>query len=274
MVSDLLTVPVVLVALGAASVYTGWKRRRVHARMAALEPTPIGSLPADGRVEVEGTATPVDDPITAPVSGREAVVAAWTVEEWDERGDRGRWREVARGIESAPFRVDDDTGSVACEPISKRETAGKWTQTTGVTATEGVRIDDALAEFASFAVETELPPDADPPPGIRRLHADHGLYEDTGSVTNVVDVGTEHGHRRYTEGTVDVGESVYVLGRVESDGNGPTVTTPREGPFVVSDRDEAALEASIEGTARRRLVGGAVATVLGLAGAGYLLAPF
>lgn len=156
MVSDLFAVPIVAVALGLVGIYTGWKRWRTHGQIAALTPTPVRELAESGLVEVEGRAVPAEEPVTAPVSGREAAVAAWKVEEWDERGDTATWREVARGIELPAIEVRDDTGGVEVAPVSNRETAGKWTQTTGVSASDGVRIDDVLAEFDAFPVEAEL----------------------------------------------------------------------------------------------------------------------
>jgi hypothetical protein len=277
MVSDVVAIPVLFVTLGAVGLYTGWKRRRIHEWMVAAETTTVERA-SPGVVEFEGAATAGDASFFAPISERDAVVAAWTVEEWDERGDRSRWREVARGIEIAGFELDDGTGTVEVAPVSKRETAGKWTQTTGLSAENGVRIDDTMVEFATFRVEAELAPDADPPVGLRRLHDDHGLYEDTGSITNAVDVGKKHGRRRYTEGVVEPGDSVYVLGRLEGrDGDGDrfrpdeaTLTTPADGPFVVSDRDEATLESTFDAAARTRMIAGAISVAAGLGGFAYL----
>lgn len=282
MVSDLVVVPVLFVTLGLAGVYTGWKRRRVHARMAAVAPTPVRELASPVVTELEGSAVPTGDPASAPVTGRDAVVAAWAVEEWDERGDRSRWREVARGIETSTFEVDDGTAAVRVAPVSKRDTAGKWTQTTGVSASDGVRIDDVLAEFDSFPIELELDPDEDPPARIRRLHDDHDLYEDTGSVTNAVDVGKKHGRRRYAEQVVEPDDDVYVLGRVEARDDPDrtrfrpgeaVVTEPGDGLLVLSNQDEASLEAEFASSARIHLVAGAVATLVGLGGFAYLLLP-
>ncbi|WP_251328453.1 E3 ubiquitin ligase family protein [Haloplanus pelagicus] len=277
MVPDLIVVPVLFVSLGIAGLYTGWKRRRIHARMTALTPTPVEALSPPGPVEIQGTGTPVDDLVTAPITGRPAVLAAWTIEEWDERGDTSRWREVARGIEAAAFGVDDGSGSVPVGPLSKRETAGRWTQTAGVSATNGVRIDDVLAEFTSFTVEAELGPAETPPVEIRRLHRDHGLDGAPDPVTDAADVDRPHGTRRYTQGVLAPGDWVYVLGRVEErDGTASRpesaiVTTPRDGPLLVSDREESTLESTVAAAARTWLVAGTVSSLVGLAGLAALL---
>jgi hypothetical protein len=208
------------------------------------------------------------------------VVAAWRVEEWDERGDTARWREVARGVEATAFDVDDGTGAVAVAPVSERDTAGKWTQTAGVSATTGVRVGDVLAEFESVPVEAELAPDETPPKRIEQLHDDHGLYEDTGSVTNAVDVGKKHGRRRYAEQVVAPGETAYVLGRVRARGDGgrarfrpsdAVVTPPADGLFVLSDQTERRLEERVGTAARDQFALGGVLLLLGsLAGIALL----
>jgi len=272
MVSDLLAIPALLVTLGFVGIYTGWKRRRIRTRMAEIDPTPVRELASPGTVELEGTATPVDAPLDAPLTDREAVVAAWTVEEWDERGDRGNWREVARGVESAAFELDDGTGAVEVAPVSKRDTAGKWTQTTGVTAADGVRLDDVLVEFDSFPVREAVAPDADPPERVRRLHRDHDLYEDTGSVTNAVDIGKKHGRRRYATQVIEPGDGTYVLGQVRARDDRHrehfrpgevVVTDPDDGLFILSNQDATSLEGEFESAARASLVGGAVSLVVG-----------
>lgn len=276
MVSDLLTVPALLVTLGFVGIYTGWKRRQIRSQMTDVEPTPVRELASPGTVELSGTATPVDSPLDAPLTDREAVVAAWLIEEWDERGDRGTWREVARGIETTAFEVDDGTGAVEVAPVSKRDTAGKWTQTTGVSAADGVRLDDVLAEFDSFPVQETVVPDEEPPDHARRLHRDHGLYEDTGSVTNVADIGKKHGRRRYFAQVIEPGEETYVLGRVRARDDrdrdrfrpgAAVVTTPDDGLFIVSNQDAASLEGEFASSARASLVGGAVSIIVGLVSA-------
>lgn len=274
MVSDLIVVPVLLVTFGFVGIYTGWKRRGIRAQMVDVDPIPVRELASPGRVELEGTAMPVDEPVAAPLTDGEAVVAAWKVEEWDERGDRGTWREVARGIEVPAFELDDGTGTVEVESVSKRDTAGKWTQTAGVSAADGVRLDDVLVEFDSFPVRVAIAPDEEPPESVRRLHRDHGLSEDTGSFTNAVDIGKKHGRRRYFAQVIEPGEETYVLGHVQARDDrdrkhvrpgDAVVTEPDDGLLILSNQDAAGLEDEFESSAKKRLAGGTVSLVVGLA---------
>lgn len=280
MVSDLIVVPALFVALGFVGIYTGWKRRGIHTQMTDVDPTPVRELASPETVELEGQATPTERPFTAPLTDREAVVAAWKVEEWDERGDRGNWREVARGIEVPGFELDDGSEIVEIEGVSKRDTAGKWTQTTGVSAVDGVRLEDVLVEFDTFPVQAEIEPDDDPPTGVHRLHQDHDLYDDTGSITNVVDIGKKHGRRRYYEQVIEPGTETYVLGHVHAKDDrtrghfrleDAIVTEPNDGLLVISNQDEASLENEFERSAKMRLAGGIVSLVVGLVTALVLL---
>lgn len=283
MVSDLWIVPALLVTLGFVGLYTGWKRRDIHAQMANIDPTPVRELASPETVELEGNARPIGEPFTAPLTDREAVVAAWKVEEWDERGDHENWREVARGVEIPRFELDDGSGIVEIEPVSKRDTAGKWTQTTGVSAADGVRLDDILAEFDSFPVQEKVDPDEEPPEGVRRLEQAHDLYEDTESVTNVVDIGKKHGRRRYFEQVIEPGTETYVLGHVQARDDhtrehfrpeDAAITEPDEGVLLISNQDEASLEDEFAASAKARLAGGTVSLIVGLATALVLFGMF
>jgi hypothetical protein len=282
MVSDLIAVPILVGTLGLVGICTGWSRWRIHCRIAAVTPTSIRQIASAGVVEVEGQLSPVEESVTAPITGREAAVAAWTVEVWDERGDASTWRPVARGIEMPAVEISDSTGAIEVRPVSERETAEKWTQTTDVSASEGVRIDDALAEFDSFPVELELGPDEERPDGVQRLHNEHGLSEGTGPMLTVVDGGEKHGRRRYSEQVIAPGETGYVHGAVEAredptrerlNPNDGVVTTPPDGLFIVSNQDGTSLKSEFGSTARSLVAGGAVATVLGAVGVASLLLP-
>jgi hypothetical protein len=82
MVSDLIAVPVLLGTLGLVGLDTGWNRWRIHGHIADVTPTPIRQIASSGVAEVEGQLSPVGESFTAPVTGRDAAVAAWALEEW------------------------------------------------------------------------------------------------------------------------------------------------------------------------------------------------
>lgn len=280
MVSELIALPLLAVGLGLGGTYVGWKRRAIHAQMAAVDPTPVRQLAEPGTVEVEGEATSTDGTVESPVTGSDAVAAAWTVEEWDERGDTSTWREVGRGIEVAPFTVDDGTGSVAVDPVIRRESGKSWTGVSGVSANDGVRVGDVLLEFERFPTRAEVGPDEDRPERIARLEDEHGLDE-PGSITNLVDVGKKHGRRRFSEETVGPGDDVYLLARFEgedgergrlhpADGH---LTEPGDGVMVLSDQDEHSIESEFASAYRLSLYGGLAAVGVGLALGAWMALP-
>ena len=107
----------------------------------------------------------------------------------------------------------------------------------------------------------------------------------TGSITNLVDIGNAHGDRRFSQGTIRAGDEVYLLGYARPrDGDereraaddpvsvrlrpGSTVVTPppegEDGAFIVSERDEQRL-LSESRWGRAVLVAGLFAVVVGLA---------
>lgn len=280
MVSGLILLPLLAVGLGLGGTYVGWKRRAIHAQMSAVDPTPVRQLAEPGPVEVEGKAVASEGTTESPVTGTEAVAAAWTVEEWDERGDSSNWREVARGIEMAPFTVDDGTGTVAVAPVSKQESGKSWTGVSGVSANDGVRLGDLLLEFERFPTRTEFGPDEDRPGRIARLESQHGLDE-PGSITNLVDVGRKHGRRRFSAQAVTPGEDVYLMARFESRGDQRQrlhpedghLTTPEEDLLILSDQDEHSIESEFESAYRLFLYGGLAAVAVGLALGAWLVLP-
>jgi hypothetical protein len=136
-----------VLGLGIAGTVIGWKRRRVHRRLASVDPVPVADVGPADRVEVEGTVRPADEPVEAPISGREGVLVAWKVEEYDERGDSSYWRGIAAEIEAPAFVVDDGTGTVQVGPVSERDVKGTMTQRSDAGESEGLGSDDFLAEF-------------------------------------------------------------------------------------------------------------------------------
>ncbi|XGI83399.1 hypothetical protein ACEU6E_08985 [Halorutilales archaeon Cl-col2-1] len=265
-----------VITVGIVGMYKGWKRRGIYRYMESVRTVDVGVVDPPETVEVEGTAVESDcsETIRAPVTEREALATAWKIEEWDERGDRSTWREVARGIEVAEFVIEDDTGEITVESISRTDTAGKWTQTTGISANQGIRMDDALIEFRSFPKEYELDPSEETPTNIRELHEKHGLYEDTDTPLNAVDIGTKHGTRRYMEGVIEPGEAVYALGcadtkgsaRMEDDREGTTTKLTECGGdlFILSNHGEEEIEKKFKSSYKSLFYPGLVGVIIGV----------
>jgi hypothetical protein len=242
----------VAMVFGAAAVHWGYRRRRYGDVVTRTPRRTVGDVSEPGFVHLEGEVTPVDgddEPsVSAPFSGDACVVAGWRVADWDERGGTESWRRVAEGYESVAFDLDDGFGTIRVDPghgtnDGRYESVGRFGN--------GVVVDDANVDLGRFRREHRIAPGEDRPSRVREFETEaRAVPEQSGSVTNAVDVGTAHGERRYREATVEYGDSVSVLGRVESvDGNAgarrlrPADAVVRpidDGPFVLSvrSRDE------------------------------------
>lgn len=269
---------VLLVTFGIVGVVIGWKRRAIYQTMTETEAVDIREINSPGVIEVEGRVEPVDDLLEAPITGRNGTFVAWKVEEWDERGDTDTWRNLAHGIASVPFAVDDDTAAIRIDPGDVHESAGKWTQVTGVAASDGVVVDDVLAEFDTFPVEEKVEREGTTPAHIRTFHAKTSGLEDASdsSYAEVIDVGRKHGDRRYREQVIEPGEDVYVFGAVEGRDDDrehlhpdrAEIVPPDDGVMIVSNQSEASIESEYASSYRFQLRGG----IVGLLAGGALLA--
>lgn len=98
-----------------------------------------------------------------------------------------------------------------------------------------------------------VPPDEEPPPAIQSfVERAREVDESSGQSLGPLSVGPR---RRYSEGVLEPGESVYVLGRAREtdadwDGRDYVVDQHAAGEFVVSDKppDELVTEQSARGT--------------------------
>ena len=243
MVSDrlLLTAVTALpMLIGAAVIYKGYTSRQHAATIEETDSTPIGELQADGGLfEIKGRARGRGETSTAVMLDREGVAVTTSVQRRDTRsspgdnaGRRTVWNEVYGDRTVHDFAVEDDTGSIPVDVPDEGDL-------TIATQTVSVGVDET------------------PPPAVQRLiDAVDGLEADPDNV------------RRYSEGVIEEGESLYGLGEPVTDENGQLVFSGEEraSEFVVSDLSEEAL-------AKEKAGGGIGAYILGgfflLMGAGF-----
>jgi len=161
---------VAVMIAGSPVLPKGWQRRT---RYALLRETPDAS-PAtvlDGdTVLLTGTAALVDEPIFAPVSGDDALVAAWDLLEWRGAGRASSWMPIARGIRTAQLRLQGESGSVTVDEWRDEATTSRRNKLTGPGTVTGPCIGDVVArtpgghrrtkegdELLVAAVDTPLP---------------------------------------------------------------------------------------------------------------------
>jgi len=263
------------------ALFAGVYGRRQHRRQSLVTGTPtteLRQLSEEGLIELKGTVT-AEETFESPIGGEECVASVWEIEEWDERGDSEMWETRASGVTAAPFALDDGTDDVRVdvgdhvrgEYDGRIEVSLPGVDVDRLLAT-GVSVDDVYCAFERFPVELSVPPDGDPPERIERFVAGNAdVPGQRDSITNVVDLGTKHGERRYYEQTITPGQEIYLLGEASAVADathplGPddVVVEPHSGedPMIISDQSEEELASELG----RYRWAYAAAGVLGLAG--------
>jgi len=240
---------VLLAALaGVWLIRQGFRRWRQRQLIANTPTETVRSLSV-GRSELTGTAVTEDrQPMSAPFSEDDCVVASYEIEEYDDDSDDdgGSWRTIEEDTLHVPFYVDDGTGSVLVEPHDEAIfdlDPGDWTETYVDSSDRGP---EPIREFVRETDGLEFPPNAS---------------------------GTDN-DRKYRQNLVRDGESVYVFGDVRpSDGaeRGASQAdrlvvqyddvAADHSMFLLSDDTEANLIDRREWALWRGPVGGAFLTV-------------
>lgn len=236
---------VAFVLVGGWIARRGLRQRADRDRVEAVETTPVRAL-SEGRVQIEGTARPLDGrTLSRPFApGEDALVVDVEVEDAGESGRRGsRWDTVHRERESVPFLVVDDAGdAVVVEPPDG-----------GEFVLEGVSHRTGLLRRTPAVVREYV----ERTPGLERAGVDLGVARLPGS------------DRRYTERTLRPGEDVYVLGEATAaddlwSAEHPYTVSGDPESFVLGDRHEAGVVDELSTGARRHLAVGGFFVLLGL----------
>lgn len=208
--------------VGLHTMNKGRLERAQSRRIAETETTPIRQL-QPGTAEVKGTAQPAEDAslLESPITDRTALATYVEVEEWESSGQGGgSWQTKHRAQTAVPMSVADGTGSVQVE----------------------------LPSDGEMNVETEqweVGSNDEPPTRIKRyldeeVEVGEASRYDIGPLT----IGER---RRYSEGFIEPGDDVYVLGTVREthadwgERNYVIDDPTPSGDFVLSDKSEAEL---------------------------------
>lgn len=243
----------VLTYAGFRVVRRGFELRRQR-QLVLDTPTEDVESVSMGPSELFGTARSVEEPLEAPFSDEDCLVAIWRVEEYrdDHDDDGGSWRTVESGTESVPFYLDDGTGWILVEPHPDVE----------YTLGDEPRIDVDAGD--------------EPPAPVRRFLEREGVAPVARRLGSflTVQIGTKEGDRRYYQRLLQPGEDVYVFGTVQRDESveGDVVVRRPDGaatPFMIGDAPEAEVAAARR-WAMWRLPAGAGIVTLGVLGLGYM----
>lgn len=231
---------------GLFAANMGRRMKRRGTTIAETETSRVRDI-VPGAVEVKGVtrATSGRTVGRAPISRGEALAYTVVVERYDSGGGEsggGGWTRIYSREESAPFVVDDGTGKVGVDPPSD--------------ATH-------LLEMNQLVVS----PSEDPPPRIQQFIEREGDVDGTGDRSlGPVDFGSR---RRYSEGVLEPGEDVYVLGRARAqqgwDEQRYVIDEPHpDGEFLLSDKPEEQLVTEQNWQGILLMVVGAIAVVGGV----------
>jgi hypothetical protein len=249
----------VVFAFGGVLLYGGFRQYRTKR---LIEDTPrekVRSMAA-GRTELVGVAKPREGPFECPFTAGKAVLARYEIEEYREDDDGSDWVTVDSGLLTAPFDLDDGTGSVcidADERVTLHVSEANCTRT---------YVDGSETEPAPIRRFLERRPSVDAnSDGMLR-----SLFDD---------------RRRYTQEVVPPGTEVYVYGNASDRGGESGLETDDQrlvvghddttGRFIVSDMGEKRLTTTLGRTAPlMMLIGIALLTfgfylalsILGIAG--------
>lgn len=254
---------------GLFAIYWGWTRYR---RYTLIRDTPTANVRsmAVGRVELEGTARVAERSLEAPFTDDPCLFADWQIEEYryDPDDKDHDWVTIASGTRAVPFFLEDDTGRVLvnADGDADFDLSGdhQRTITVGGTGSPPPAVDDFI----------HTPRDDTDLTGI--------LGESVGGIAEAFTddgrIGDSSNRRRYTQNILPVDETVYVFGSAqpvpveavpdrEAGANEDLLaveTDDETGLFLISDRGEDRLKDHYSTMAPVAIVGGLVASAIGL----------
>jgi hypothetical protein len=212
----------IFVVVGLSLMNAGRKRRARSERIADTGTTKIRDL-QPGTVQVRGTAHPAEDAtvMESPITHTDALVSRVEVEEYDSGGEGGgHWDTIHEDETAVSMIVDDATGEVRVE----------------LPPDGGSNLEQ---------IRTRVGSGDEPPEPVRRyVESEADLDEATRHDLGLLSVGDR---RRYSEGAIEPGEEIDVLGRAREERAGwgerdYVIDEPTEsGDFVLSDRSEEEL---------------------------------
>lgn len=229
MVEQTLVAGILTFAMASFAGY-GWYDTRSRVRAMADTQTSTTQSLTEGLVELEGTVVaPESAPLTAPLTGEDAVLVDWEVV--TEDGDDESPDDRKAGRHAVAFSLEDDHGRVRIDPSNVESTHISGANTTTSHQMDGTTLDEDLLDRVR-AFDDDVRPDDD---AFSRQSSEQMAF---GARDH--DEMDAHG-RRYVQRVLRPGDDVYVLGTATSQGNGEFVVHRGDDRFIISDMDEEAV---------------------------------
>lgn len=266
---------------GAYIVRVGFKRWQQRTLMQDT-PTESAQSLSIGPSELSGTAVPADEPLSAPFSDDDCVLAQYEVEEYDTSGDSSSWDTVDSGVLFRPFYLEDGTGRVLVRPHDEATYDLEPGEESVVFVESDRQGPEAVRQFVRNTDGVRFPSGASPDTAPQESDGWEvsigGLDLESSSVSD--------GDRKYRQRLIQTGEDAYVFGtarprdreNVPQHASNPdrlvvekiTDGSMQEPMFMISDDEERDLVDRRRWALWRLPVGGAFLTV----GFGMLLLVF
>lgn len=201
----------------------GRKARNKSKLIEETETTRIREL-TPGKAEIKGKARPTEEGATvrSAIYRNEGLATKVKVEEYHSNTNGGgSWKTIYEDEEAVPFVVDDGTGEVRIDPPPQSE------------------------RYLSVELNRErVGGGNEPPERIKEFIQRKQELDDAKNSIGPIDFGQR---RRYSEGTVEPGESVYVFGKAREEDAGwgergyVVDEQTASGEFMLSDKSEEKL---------------------------------
>lgn len=222
----------ILVLGGLGFVVNGLRHVNNAAMLVVTRQDDIGFL-NPGTTEISG-AVETDDPVNAPISGRDCAAVELSVEEYTHQSSGlvnpvgWHFDEVGAATRTAPFRVADETGVIPIETrtadeVAEDRSAGESDGGTALGHHHWPQDFDVDRDERIVCAEDETPPDS-----VANLAREIDGVDPT--------MARKY---RYTESRLDPGTEVTVLGRVTTDHPdypGPVLANRADHKFVLAPR--------------------------------------
>jgi hypothetical protein len=226
---------VAVTVIASPILYNGWVHRQ---RYTELRDTPEISTQTDEAetVLVTGRAREIDGQVTTPVTGQDALLAAWDVFRWSYAGEGATWYPEVAGIEATEFCIE--TGELAVEMPATRETTNR-DDVSGLfhsdSTDRGVTVSGVSVEIDEFDTERTVTPTEQTPDRLQEIEDRFDLREQPDSEFPPFLQADET--RKYREFAVTDGQEITVRGTLDAPaqpGGTPTVTSPDDQPLLIT----------------------------------------
>lgn len=220
---------VLAIGIGGVMILFGSSPLHAYLTVRGTDPTDVTAIdPGMDEAELVGTARPVGELFTAPLTGEDAMAHSWKVQRYISGPQGNDWSTVESGEDRQPFALDDGTGKIFVDP-------------------EGAAMN---LEHETW----EVGKGENPSGKIRRY------LEESDSSHSAASEVVYNRKRRFLEGRLFPGGDVYVYGPIKA---GPAEDTPKGvvRSYVGSDRDQSEEGNIEESVAYGRVGEGTVFTV-------------